>query len=836
MKNYVRLLLLFIAIHCLINKVNSQVMINEYSCSNSSTILDNFGDTPDWIELYNAGSSAVPLAGYYISDKISAPTKWQIPAGVSIPANGYLIIWASGRNTIAGGNIHAGIKLTQTKPEDIVFADPTGAIIEGIILNPTQSDHSRGRTPNGGSTWAVYTTPSPGLYNTGAKQEYAVKPVMSVPAGFYTSSQTVAITAPGTGLSIRYTIDGSIPTVASAIYSTPIPISTTTVIRARTFSSDPLVPSSFVESNTYFINVNHTVAVASVFGDLVADLLAGNQSDPETGLEYFDNNKVLVAESTGETNKHGNDSWAYSQRGFDFVSKDEMGYNYALNYKVFINKPRQSFQKIIFKAAANDNYPSGVPGLPAHIRDSYAHTLSQRGNLNLDARTWAPAVVYVNGQYWGVYDVREKVDDSDFIDYYYNQPEEDVQFLMTWGNTWSQYGGVQAQTDWDALKNYIVSNNMAVQANYDHVDSLFSTKSFVDYFVFNSWLVTSDWLNWNTAWWRGLNPGGDKKKWRYTLWDLDAIMGHYVNYTGIPDPSTNADPCNVDVLPDPGGQGHTQILNALLANPGFKQYYQARYIDLMNTTLNCNFTLPLYDSMIAVIQPEMLAHCAKWGGSYSTWQTNAAVFRTDITNRCNAMTQGLIDCYTLTGPYAIYVDIQPVGAGDAKINSIIPPSYIFQASYFGGMQTIFRAKANTNYIFDHWEFQNHTPLPSTLVDSVSVSFNQNDTVIAVFRLLVEPPIPPIPPVFGEVGVPSAFSPNGDGNNDVLFVLGGINDMEFAIFNRWGQQVFQSNDPLKGWDGAFNGQALNAGVFAYRLSGVKPNGVKVDRKGNITLVK
>ncbi len=562
LKNYAGILSLLIAVFCFSSKSNSQVVVNEYSCSNVSTIFDNYGETPDWVELYNTGSSAVSLAGYYLSDKISNPTKWPIPAGVSIAANGYLIIWISGKDTFDGTNVHAGIKLTQTKPEALVFADAAGAIIDSMTLKPTLTDHSRGRTTDGGTVWGVFTTPSPATSNTAAKLEYAIRPVMDIPAGFYTSSQTVSITAPGAGLSIYYTIDGSVPTTGSTIYSTPVSVSS----RARTFSSDPLVPSSFVESNTYFINTVHTVAVVSVFGDQVDELLAGNYLDPETGLEYFDESKALVAETNGLTNKHGNDSWAYDQRGFDYVSKDEMGYNNAVNYKVFINKSRNSFERLIFKPAANDNYPFEPGG--AHIRDSYAHTLSQRGHLNLDERTWAPAVLYVNGLYWGVYDVREKVDDSDFTDYYYDQPEEDLQYLKTWGATWSEYGGVQAQTDWDVLKNYIITSNMAVQANYNYVDSVFNVKSFVDYFVFNSWLVTSDWLNYNTAWWRGLNPAGDKKKWRYTLWDLDAIMGHYINYTGVPDPTPNADPCDVETLPDPGGQGHTQILNSLLANPG----------------------------------------------------------------------------------------------------------------------------------------------------------------------------------------------------------------------------------------------------------------------------
>jgi gliding motility-associated-like protein len=257
----------------------------------------------------------------------------------------------------------------------------------------------------------------------------------------------------------------------------------------------------------------------------------------------------------------------------------------------------------------------------------------------------------------------------------------------------------------------------------------------------------------------------------------------------------------------------------------------------MNTTLNCNFTLPLYDSIIAVIQPEMQAHCTRWGGDYTTWLANAASFRTDISNRCNALTQGLKNCYALTGPYNIVVNVQPTGSGNAKINSITPASYAFNASYFGGMQTILKAKPTTGYVFDHWELLNHTPAPSTLVDSVNVSFTQDDSVTAVFRLISIPP-PPITPAstVEALGVPSAFSPNGDSNNDILFVLGSVSDLDFTIYNRWGQQVFQSNDRLKGWDGTFNGQALNAGVFAYRISGTMPNGDKVDKKGNVTLIK
>jgi hypothetical protein len=132
--------------------MRSQVVINEYSVSNRNTVLDNYGEHEDWIELYNTGASSADIGGYHLSDKPDNPLQWAIPAGVTIPSHGHLIIWASGRNVSGGGSYHTNFRLTQTKanPDWIVFSDPAGVILEQIPLENTQSDHSRGRTISGG--------------------------------------------------------------------------------------------------------------------------------------------------------------------------------------------------------------------------------------------------------------------------------------------------------------------------------------------------------------------------------------------------------------------------------------------------------------------------------------------------------------------------------------------------------------------------------------------------------------------------------------------------------------------------------------------------------------
>lgn len=839
-----KLLLLTITI-CLTSFYSkAQVLINEYSCSNINTIADSFGDYEDWIELYNPSSSTINLQGYYLSDNQNNPDKWTFP-NININAGGRLMVYCSGRNTVAGAAVHTNFKLTQTKPERIIFSSPTLLELENILLVPTQKNHSRGRTTDGASTWSLFTTPTPNAANANPKLEYATKPIFSVQAGFYSSAQTLSISSPDANVTIRFTLDGTEPTAASTIYSAPLNINTTTVVRAKAFSSNPDIPASFTETNTYFINVTHSFAVLSVCGTNLNLLFGGNQTVREGSVEYFDDNLVFRSEATGTFDKHGNDSWAYPQRGVDFVARDQFGTNHGILHKIFATKNRQEFQRIIIKAAANDNYPFETGG--AHIRDSYVHHLSQTGKLYLDERSWAPIILYMNGQYWGVYDIREKVDDHDFTDFYYNQSEFDIQFLKTWGATWSEYGGPQAQTDWNALRNFITSNNMAIQSNFDYVDSLYNWKSLVDYFCINSYIVSQDWLNWNTAWWRGLNPNGDKKKWRYVLWDMDASFGHYVNYTGIPDTSPNADPCNADNLPDPGGQGHTQILNALMANQTFKQYYISRYIDLGNTVFSCSNMLNLLDSMIAVITPEMPGQIGKWGGSLAGWQNNVQQMRNFIQQRCNAISQGMNDCYETTGPYVVKFNVSPPNSGTIKINSITPTNYVFSGNYYGGIQTLLTANPSTGYIFDKWFIANDTIFPTINDSAAYVTFSQADSVVAIFKLveLPEDSIPtPDPDTTDSPGgpgagifVPNAFSPNGDGNNDILKLYGAkIQSMEFNVYNRWGQRVFESKELGKTWDGTFNGEMLNAGVYPYILKVVFLNGDNLEKRGNITLVR
>lgn len=133
-KLYTKLLLLLFTLT--IFQLRGQVVINEFSAANLESNTDNFGEHEDWIELYNTSNAYVDLSGYHLSDRTNNPDKWTFPDGSGITANGYLLIWASGRDLVTGNNIHTNFKITQTKnSEDVVFADPSGNIIDSNPIN-----------------------------------------------------------------------------------------------------------------------------------------------------------------------------------------------------------------------------------------------------------------------------------------------------------------------------------------------------------------------------------------------------------------------------------------------------------------------------------------------------------------------------------------------------------------------------------------------------------------------------------------------------------------------------------------------------------------------------
>jgi len=909
---------------------NAQVVINEYSCSNLNGPTDAYGEREDWIELYNTSPAAVNLTGFLSDDKF-VPNKWPIPAGVSIPANGRLMVFCNDRDTYFGGQLHTSFKLTQTRSEYIILANSAGIIVDSVQLKRTQANHSRGRKTDGSNLWGVFNNPTPNASNANAKDGYATTPSFNIGAGFFNAAQLILLSSPDPAVTIYYTINGQYPSAASTVYSTPIAVNTTTAIRAVAISSNPLILPSFCETNTYFINETNTMNVVSVTGDYPS--LFSSAQPIFNSFEFFDKNHQFRFELSGESRKHGNDSWAYQQKGFRIHARDQYGYDHAFKQKFFRTSPRDTFNVIILKAGASDNYPGNANHPGCHMRDVFVHTLAYKYQMEMDGRKYEPAILFINGQYWGVYEIRERVD-PDFTEYYYNQTEKKVDILRYWGGLNIEAG---SDTGWVNLYNFIMANNMTNASNYAQVTNFLNVKSLIEYFIINTWLVNSDWLNWNTMWWRGRKGSG--VKWRYALWDEDNVLGLGENFTGLNTTTFQNDPCQpFDLFQNNSSIKHTDMLVRLMTNPTFEQLYRSTFIDLLNGPLNCNNMLPHFDSIIQIIQPEMQRQSTRWGGNYATWQANVQQMRNEIVGRCAVIAQKLDSCMKLnpqqvsfnvvpagagtikmdnkllspyvwtrvmeadtvwnltatpSGPYYFFdhwekfnvsntlspddttspaafnfkkkdsvvayfrylnldsilvtFDVSPPGKGTISLNNAVLPSYPYTVKLDRKLPYSLSGLPTANYSFFSWSKQKSSSSlsPTTLHDSVSFSFSETDTVTAHFQYNPGTPTlpnaPALPGLDERFFIPTAFSPNGDGKNDLFRISFGpeIKTIDLKIYDRWGSLVYKSNNRNEGWDGSYKGKPAEMGTYFYSLTVWFSNGYMHTNKtlnGEVTLVR
>ena len=359
--------------------------------------------------------------------------------------------------------------------------------LDSLQLEITRKEHSRGRQTDGSELWGIFLYPTPGNTNNTATAytKYADKPEMNVEAGFYDDAILVTITTSQPNSEIHYTTNGHLPISTSPVYTEPIQVDETTIVKAVTICSDPDVLYSLIEFNTYFINEEHSMGIMSLSAGQLDNLLNGNASlRPFGTFEFFNEEGTRTTIGYGEFNEHGQDSWVHDQRSIDYVSRDECGYNYAIREALIPLTDRDEYQRIILRAAGDDNYP-GID-TSAHLRDFFVQNTAHREGLHLDVRKGEKGIMYVNGEYWGIYGYREKVHDHDFTGYYYDQGKYDIYYLMLWGGSWAQYGGQAAWDDWNDLHDFIKYNDMGVQSNYEYVKTRLDYKSLVDYILINS--------------------------------------------------------------------------------------------------------------------------------------------------------------------------------------------------------------------------------------------------------------------------------------------------------------------------------------------------------------
>jgi hypothetical protein len=710
---YYSVLLLF----CLsVAPLSAQVLINEVSHTNASINNNEVSQPEDWIELYNAGSSSVNLDHYSISK--TSGKEWHFPS-MTIYAHSYLVLLASGRDTIISGVFrHISFKISGGDYK-LTLKNSMGAEIDEYYIQPAlQTDNSYGRNPDGSSNWCFFKTPTPNASNNSSAcyAGYEPAPVISSNGGFFGGPQTISVSS-ATG-QVHYTVDGSIPSATSPVYTGPVTLTSTKVLATRTFSTSGLLPSPVVKK-TFFISESNidvpifslTIDSLDLFDSLTGMYVDGPAADtalPHYGanywkdiekpcyIEYFDKNKIKQFGTPAGLKIFGGYSRAFAQKSFKVKCRAHYGtpeVNCSLiPEKKYIN----SYRDIILRNGGTDN--GGT-----HFRDAFMQRLLKKQHV--DYMAYEPAVVYLNGNFWGFYEIREREDEA-YLEKNMGYTADQVDFLEHSGLIYTIAG---SDTGFYNMYNYITTANSSSPGYYSHVGKMLDIENFCDYFIAETYYGNKDWLgDWvnNIKLWRPRMQGG---KWRYILWDLDFGMGLYSS------PYTNyLDKARYPFMPNE----HSDMFDALLNNTEFKNYFVNRYADLINTVYTHRNVHDVAYEMRDEVNSIMAMHFNKWGGTYSAWSSAISGMMDFNEDRREHARNHIVSEFNLNGQVDVDLDVMPAGAGKIRISTIVPDSLPWTGVYFDGVPVKITALPNPGYKFTYWT-------SNTGEEEKNISFEKN---------------------------------------------------------------------------------------------------------------
>jgi hypothetical protein len=570
----------------------------------------------------------------------------------------------------------------------LVASSHTGHTVLDSVTFPTQvSDVSFGRDRNTGA-WKQIAVPTPGTENADA-EVVTVRVVgndvtASPGGGLYATDQNVTLSSPA-GV-IHYTLNGSDPTPASPQYTAPIPITATTVLRARCFT--PGKPAGQILTQTYFRNETMTnLPYVSVVAD------PKTMFDPQIGIYLNDHEPVNATYNSNDVYKGkdapghveffdpsgssftagvgirigGENNWVHAQKALNLAIRTKYGTE-DINFQLIpgANLPRHTAFTL---RDGGDNWNKDM------LKDGLIAMLAV-GTMNVDVAEYRPVLVFINGAFWGIHDLRPRWDDTWFAQKY-RVPADKIDHLLYGHVTSSDITlGVDKGSDaeWLELMDFLKTANLSVQANWDYVESKIDVDSFIDWVVAESWANNSSWEH-NREFWRDKRPGG---KWRWFLTDMDRTL------------TTTTGAELADML------GTEDVLVRLKTNTGFKRRLAQRYAAHLAST----FLPSRVIAMITAMDEEVSAHYPR---HLARWIPDALVGELDQTKRDTAIANMNAEIATqlgVGGAVDMTVAVNDTSRGKVLIQGVAVPASTFKL--FSNAPFIAKAVPAPGYTFAGW--------------------------------------------------------------------------------------------------------------------------------------
>jgi parallel beta-helix repeat protein len=683
-----------------------QVVINEFLARNVSTIADpDFGRFSDFIELYNPSGEPVNLEGYSITDNPGNPAKWVFPS-ITINPGGYLLLWANGQDKIINDRAFSeflGREITVTSyhlnfslsrdGEYVGLFDSQGNLLDEIYFGNQLADISYGRNPDSAGQWLYFGHATPGAGNSayGATSlAFAPEPVFSIQGGFYSPGECILnIGTDMPGAEVRFTEDGSDPDESSPIFTGNIAINRTTTVKARVYIRG-MLPGE-VETHTYFIGQNINMPVISIstghsnlwghpYGLFLPHDAAIRGREVPVAIEYFDESGERGFSHQAGIRIFGSTIYNLPQRPVSVRFRSRYGES-PLIYPLFGDRENQSYNSFMLRNGGNDHNLS-------FFRDGLAVALV-KNKMDIDYQDYKPCVVFINGEYWGIYEIRERTEASHF-GHTHNVNADALDILED-----SLQVSAGSADHYERLLTYIESNNLSDNTSYDHVASQIDINEYINYMIhkiFVGYVI----FQYNNKYWRERGRSG---KWRWLANDLEhgfgsQLSGHDYWENTLADVSGRTGSL-------PGWT--TFLFENLLKNQRFRDEFTQRFASYLNTIYRPEVTIAATDSLQALFMQQMPRHINRWGTPHSmqSWSMNVNFIKEFLLNRPVHMREHLADAFGVTD--SIRVSLCITGKGKVSVAGVWFSGPCNAGYYFGGAGLPLYAVPETGYRFAGWE-------------------------------------------------------------------------------------------------------------------------------------
>jgi hypothetical protein len=648
----------------LVKKSLLPLVINEVLARNLTIEpADPQGQYDDWIELYNYGDEPIDIGGMYLTDDSDMPTMWQIPANTTIDGYGYLIIWADG--DVGDSGLHANFRIDADNGDEIGLYGVDGyTLIDSIGFGEQSADVSYGREPDGSQAWRTLD-PSPGRSNNDRFLGLVADVKFHPEHGFFDAPFEVTITTETSDATIYFTTDCSNPirpdgTPAATAYvynqATNKPkISTTSCLRAAAILQPGWKPTSIV-THTY-IRLDDVLTQTRPSGyptswhyDMDSDVVnhpsyAGRIRDDLKSLptlsivadrdDIFGSGGVInassglleVEASVEMIHPDGRDGFQINcglvphshikeKRSLRLYFRSQYG-QARLQYPIFDDAPEHAesaageFDRLILRAGGNDQLRANSAGrqvdrAPQGVKASYLTDQLARDS-QIAMSEYGPhgtfVHLYLNGLYWGLYNIVERPDAS-FTSTYYGGEKEDW-FAV---NHDGDISGDDTRFDF-------LHNN---RSNWNVVKDYLDVDEFCDYIIYYMYSGAGDWPNNN--WYAGNRNAPVGGKIQYYMWDAEDSWLHAWKNDGHSYHRSNEGAWIHPVLLAKGGLTNGNDLVSKLwrqvdnQSDFLMQFADRVYRHCFNDGVLTDVkTIERWDNLCAVIDGGVVAESARWG-------------------------------------------------------------------------------------------------------------------------------------------------------------------------------------------------------------------------------